>query len=89
MADFVLYKEDVERIQKSLSHLLTESAATYVMLINKDGNLIAHVGFNSSIDATSLVNFIKVKIMSGNMVLALFRGDTGQSNGFANKNFRF
>ena len=75
MADFVLYKEDVERIQKSLSHLLTESAATYVMLINKDGNLIAHVGFNSSIDATSLAALAAGSFASTRAIAALI-GET-------------
>jgi predicted regulator of Ras-like GTPase activity (Roadblock/LC7/MglB family) len=54
VGDFVLFKEDVERIQKNLSHLLTESAASYVLLIHRDGNLLAQVGFNSTIDVTSL-----------------------------------
>jgi len=75
MADFVLFKEDVERIQKSLSHLLTESAATYVMLINKDVNLIAHVGFNSSIDATSLAALAAGSFASTRAIAALI-GET-------------
>jgi predicted regulator of Ras-like GTPase activity (Roadblock/LC7/MglB family) len=50
----VLFKEDVERINKILSHMLTESASTYVLLINKDGNLISQVGFSHSVDVTSL-----------------------------------
>lgn len=54
MGDFVVYKEDVDRINKILSHLITESASAYVLLINKDGNLISQVGFNPNIDATSL-----------------------------------
>lgn len=54
MGDFVLFKEDVERIQKVLAHVLTESAASNALLIHKDGNLIAQVGFTPQIDVTSL-----------------------------------
>ncbi len=54
MGDFVLYKEDIDRINKILSHLITESASTYVLLINKDGNLISQVGFSPNINVTTL-----------------------------------
>lgn len=54
MGDFVVYKEDIDRINKILSHLITESASAYVLLINKDGNLISQVGFSPNIDVTSL-----------------------------------
>ncbi len=54
MGDFVLYKEDIDRINKILSHLITESASSYVLLINKDGNLISQVGFSPKINATTL-----------------------------------
>lgn len=54
MGDFVLYKEDIDRINKILSHLITESASAYVLLINKDGNLISQVGFSPNINVTSL-----------------------------------
>lgn len=54
MGDFVLFKEDVERIQKVLAHVLTESAASNALLIHKDGNLIAQVGFTPQIDVTAL-----------------------------------
>lgn len=54
MGDFVVYKEDVDKINKILSHLITESASSFVLLINKDGNLISQVGFNPNIDVTSL-----------------------------------
>jgi len=54
MSDFVLFKEDVERIQKVLSHVLTESAASNALLIHKDGNLVAQVGFSPQMDVTSL-----------------------------------
>ena len=54
MGDFVLYKEDIDRINKILSHLITESASSYVLLINKDGNLISQVGFNPNINVTTL-----------------------------------
>jgi len=74
MGDFVLFKEDVERLQKILSRLLTESAATYVLLINKDGNLIAHVGFNS-VDATSLAALAAGSFASTRAIAALI-GET-------------
>ncbi len=54
MGDFVLYKEDIDRINKILSHLITESASAYVLLINKDGNLISQVGFSPNINVTTL-----------------------------------
>src|SRR6185369_16448931 len=54
MGDFVLYKEDIDRINRILSNLITESASSYVLLINKDGNLISQVGFNPNINVTSL-----------------------------------
>ncbi len=54
MGDFVLYKEDLDRLNKILSHLITESASAYVLLINKDGNLISQVGFSPNINVTSL-----------------------------------
>jgi predicted regulator of Ras-like GTPase activity (Roadblock/LC7/MglB family) len=54
VGDFVLYKEDLDRLNKILSHLITESASAYVLLINKDGNLISQVGFSPNIDVTSL-----------------------------------
>ncbi len=54
MGDFVLYKEDIDRLSKILSHLITESASSYVLLVNKDGNLISQVGFTPKIDVTSL-----------------------------------
>ncbi len=54
MSDFVLFKEDVERIQKVLAHVLTESAASNALLIHKDGNLVAQVGFASNMDVTAL-----------------------------------
>jgi len=54
MGDFVLYKEDVERINKVLSHLLTESAAGHALLVHKDGYLLSQVGFTPNIDVTSL-----------------------------------
>ena len=75
MGDFVLFKEDVERIQKILSNLLTESAATYALLINKDGNLIAHVGFRSAVDATSLAALAAGSFASTRAIAALI-GET-------------
>ncbi len=54
MGDFVLYKEDIDRINKILSNLITESASAYVLLINKDGNLISQVGFSPNINVTTL-----------------------------------
>ena len=54
MGDFVLFREDVERIQKTLSHLLTESASSFVLLIHRDGNLLSQVGFNTAMDVTGL-----------------------------------
>ncbi len=54
MSDFVFYKEDVDKINKILSYLLSESASSYVLLANKNGNLISQVGFAPQFDVTSL-----------------------------------
>lgn len=52
--DFVWYKEDIDKINRILSHILTESASSFAFLINKDGNLISQVGFNPGMDVTAL-----------------------------------
>ncbi len=71
MGDFVLFKEDVERLNKILSHLITESASSYVLLINKDGNLIAQVGFNPRFDVTSLAALAAGTFASTKAIAAL------------------
>ncbi len=75
MGDFVLFKEDVERINKILSRMLTESASTYVLLINKDGNLISQVGFSQSVDVTSLAALAAGSYASTKAIAALI-GET-------------
>lgn len=52
--DFVWYKEDIDKINRILSHIITESASSFAFLINKDGNLISQVGFNPGMDVTAL-----------------------------------
>ena len=70
MSDLVLYERDIERINKILSHLLTESAASYVLLANKNGLLISQVGFAPNFDVTSLAalvagSFASTKALAG------------------------
>lgn len=54
MGNFILYKEDIERLNKVLARLLASASATFVLLVHKDGNLLTHQGFTRSFDTTSL-----------------------------------
>ncbi len=54
MANFILYKEDIDRLNKVLARLLSSASATFVLLVHKDGNLLANQGYTKSFDTTSL-----------------------------------
>jgi predicted regulator of Ras-like GTPase activity (Roadblock/LC7/MglB family) len=54
MSNFILYKEDIDRLNKVLAHLLSSASATFVLLVHKDGNLLANQGFTRSFDTTAL-----------------------------------
>lgn len=54
MANFILYKEDIDRLNKVLGHLLSSASATFVLLVHKDGNLLANQGYTKSFDTTAL-----------------------------------
>ncbi len=54
MDNLILYKEDIDRLNKVLARLLAAASATFVLLVNKDGNLIANQGFTRSFDTTAL-----------------------------------
>lgn len=54
MANFILYKEDIDRLNKVLGHLLSSASATFVLLVHKDGNLLAHQGYTKAFDTTAL-----------------------------------
>jgi predicted regulator of Ras-like GTPase activity (Roadblock/LC7/MglB family) len=54
MANFILYKEDIDRLNKVLTHLLSSASATFVLLVHKDGNLLAHQGYTKAFDTTAL-----------------------------------
>lgn len=71
MADFVLFKEDIDRLNKILSHLLTESAASFALLINKDGNLVAQVGFSPAFNVTNLAALAAGSFASTKAIAAL------------------
>ncbi|MEN9307654.1 MAG: regulator of Ras-like GTPase /cell polarity determinant GTPase-activating protein MglB [Fibrobacterota bacterium] len=54
MSNFILYKEDIDRLNKVLTHLLSSASATFVLLVHKDGNLLAHQGYTKAFDTTAL-----------------------------------
>lgn len=54
MANFILYKEDIDRLNKVLGHLLSSASATFVLLVHKDGNLLANQGYTKAFDTTAL-----------------------------------
>jgi predicted regulator of Ras-like GTPase activity (Roadblock/LC7/MglB family) len=54
MANFILYKEDIDRLNKVLAHLLSSASATFVLLVHKDGNLLANQGYTKAFDTTAL-----------------------------------
>ena len=54
MGNFILYKEDIDRLNKVLAKLLASASATFVLLVHKDGNLLSHQGFTRAFDTTSL-----------------------------------
>lgn len=51
---FILYEEDVEKIDACLSKLLKGSEAKCALLVDKDGHLITRQGFTHSLDTTAL-----------------------------------
>jgi predicted regulator of Ras-like GTPase activity (Roadblock/LC7/MglB family) len=54
MENFILYKEDIDRLNKVMAKLLAAASATFVLLVHKDGNLLTHQGFTRSFDTTAL-----------------------------------
>jgi len=54
MANFILYKEDIDRLNRVLAHLLSSASATFVLLVHKDGNLLANQGYTRAFDTTAL-----------------------------------
>jgi len=54
MANYILYKEDIDRLNKVLGHLLSSASATFVLLVHKDGNLLANQGYTKAFDTTAL-----------------------------------
>ena len=51
---FILYEEDIEKIDACLSKLLKGSEAKCALLVDKDGHLITRQGFTQSLDTTAL-----------------------------------
>lgn len=52
--NFVLHEEESRRIDQLLQRFIKESEAKTVLLIDKDGHLIAQQGFAHSLDTTSM-----------------------------------
>jgi predicted regulator of Ras-like GTPase activity (Roadblock/LC7/MglB family) len=52
--DFVIYPEDLELIAATLQQFCDESECKCVLLVHKNGQLVAKQGFTTNIDTTSL-----------------------------------
>jgi predicted regulator of Ras-like GTPase activity (Roadblock/LC7/MglB family) len=50
----VIYEEEIEKIEKTLSQLIKNSQAKCALLVDKDGHLITRQGFTHSLDTTAL-----------------------------------
>ena len=50
----VIHKEQLEQIDKVLTHLLKTAEAKCALLVDKDGHLITRQGFTHSLDTTAL-----------------------------------
>jgi predicted regulator of Ras-like GTPase activity (Roadblock/LC7/MglB family) len=50
----VIYEEEIEQIEKTLSQLIKNSQAKCALLVDKDGHLITRQGFTHSLDTTAL-----------------------------------
>ncbi len=50
----VIYEEEIEKIEKTLSRLMKNSQAKCALLVDKDGHLITRQGFTHSLDTTAL-----------------------------------
>ncbi len=55
-ADLVLYDEDFRKLQQTLRRLRQESDATFVLLVDKNGQRIASVGDVDALDVTALAS---------------------------------
>lgn len=55
-ADLVLYDEDFRKLQQTLRRLRQESDATFVLLVDKNGQRIASVGDVEALDVTALAS---------------------------------
>jgi predicted regulator of Ras-like GTPase activity (Roadblock/LC7/MglB family) len=54
--DLVLYEEEFQKIRLALQRLLEDASANLVFLVDKNGQQIAAVGEESSLDMTSLAS---------------------------------
>ena len=50
----VIYKEEIEEIERVLNQLVKNSQAKCALLVDKDGHLITRQGFTHSLDTTAL-----------------------------------
>lgn len=50
----VIYEEEIQKIERTLSQLIKNSQAKCTLLVDKDGHLITRQGFTHSLDTTAL-----------------------------------
>ena len=51
---FVLYEEEIEKIESIISKLVKGAEAKCALLVDKDGHLITRQGFTNTLDTTAL-----------------------------------
>jgi len=52
--NFIIYEEEIEKIDSILSKMLKGAEAKCALLVDKDGHLITRQGFTHSLDTTAL-----------------------------------
>jgi predicted regulator of Ras-like GTPase activity (Roadblock/LC7/MglB family) len=52
--DFIIYPEEIEKVDKALIKLIKGAEAKCALLVDKDGHLITRQGFTHSLDTTAL-----------------------------------
>ena len=52
--NFIIYEEEINRIEAIISRMLQSAEARCALLVDKDGHLITRQGFTHSLDTTAL-----------------------------------
>lgn len=52
--NFVLYEEEIEKVESIISKLVKGAEAKCALLVDKDGHLITRQGFTNTLDTTAL-----------------------------------